>query len=222
LSAIYRRAYDSAAVDYWKQIFSRAWAETKKEFGSLSVKLVPAILVPFLQWREFGMGSVTSVAGLVEVAICVSEAYGIVFAVIYGAKLIAAGPTLLRERDDTIEQLKPKENQFRSKIQWMTIHQQQPGRFNVGLRLEIRSLNAAPTTMYDFELRAVGETNFSKPSGERMQVPTGALVERMFHLDISASRDDLAAFQIGGKWKMTFKDVHDNEHQTPVFQFVRN
>src|ERR1700719_3794878 len=109
-------------MDYWKQIFRRAFAETKKSIGSLFVKLAPAILVPLLLWREFGMGSVTSLAGIVPIAICLLEAYGIVFAALYGWKVIAAIPILLHDRDATIAELNPLDMPaFRVVIEQMNV-----------------------------------------------------------------------------------------------------
>ena len=215
-------------MDYWQQIFYRAFAETRKEFGSWSVKLGPAILVPFLLWREFGMGSVTSIAGLLEVAICVSEAYAIVFAVIYGAKLVAAGPMLLHERDETIKRLEGKKNQFRSTIQSMSIYEMrtvaftQPeiARLNITGHIEIRSLDAAPTTMHDFKLHLLGANQRSFPDSGRILVSTGMLAPRAFHVDTPPlSREVAVQVMTASEWKMTFKDTHDNEYETPIYKY---
>jgi len=89
-------------MHYWDEIFHRAWDETKELVSSLFVRIAPAIIAVFLQWWQFGVGSVKSWSILAEFTLSLVEAYGLVFIAIYAWKIVATVPALLRQRDTTI------------------------------------------------------------------------------------------------------------------------
>ncbi len=152
-----------------------------------------------------------------------------VFIVIYGWKVAIAVPTLLLERDkaiesrdDVIAQLKvsPK-SLFRSRISELKVlgHDPMLSKVTVSALLEIRSLDAPPTTMHDFKLSLVGG-NLIASERYTMKVQTGELAQRRFAFEVSGiSAEDAVKVRGASEWKISFKDVHDKDYETPVFKY---
>jgi hypothetical protein len=208
-------------MDYWRQIFRRAFAETRKAIGSMFVKLAPAILVPLLLWQEFGMGSVTSLAGIVPIAVCLLEAYGMVFAAIYGWKVIEAIPTLLHERDAAIADLKPPSvPAFRAVIEQMNVSASNYDSANHILKIwalvQVRTLSSPPAmNIHSMQLWFLSDPPHSSRTVGVPRRFDGSVLRRQeeFILDeISFDQAEKATLP-GSNWKLTFKDVHDKEYE---------
>jgi hypothetical protein len=212
-------------MDYWRQIFRRAFAETRKSIGSLFVKLAPAILVPLLLWREFGMGSVTSLAGIGPIAVCLLEAYAIVFAAIYGWKVIAAIPMLLHERDAAIAQLEPPSvPPFRAVIEQMNAsasnYDSAHSTLKIWALVQVRSLSSPPeTNVHSMQLWFLGDPPFGSRTGGVHRRFDGRVLRRQEEFVLDGISFDQAgkATLPGSKWKLTFKDVYDKEYESEVF-----
>jgi hypothetical protein len=212
-------------MGYWNEIFRRAFTETKTFVGSLFVKIVPPILAAFLLWREFGIGSISSLTGLLTVATCLIEAYGMVFAAIYGWKVIAAIPMLLHERDATIVELKPSSLPvFRAVIEQMNAsainYDSAHSILKIWALVQVRALGTPPeTNIHGIQLWFLSDPQHrSREVGVHRRFDGRVLRRREEFIFDEISFDQAGKATLpGSKWKLTFKDVYDKEYESEVF-----
>jgi hypothetical protein len=218
-------------MDVWKEIHSEAWRQIREsgflEWKRLSGSVGIPIVSGFIQWKA-GVTLPINLAvnlggGLALYTILVFvERYVRIRAIVEDRE--ATWRNSVNDREKTIADLKSLSGQFRSVINSLQItgYSATLSTLSVSVELEIRSLAAPPTTMHDFTLCLLDGRNLvARELGTRMKLDTGELGKRRCNFELSGiSAEDAVRLRSASDWKATFKDVHDNPYETPVFRYA--
>jgi hypothetical protein len=200
-------------MGYWAGIVRRTAKETQTlQPWRLYVSIGTAVLTVF-----FNRAAVTAVESGLGVYLILSVGEFLL-------RLASMPSKIDHEQKQEIARLQDKSGQFRSVIDSLQIigHSTTLSRLTVSAQLEIRSLAAPPTTMYDFTFYLLdGRNLISRDIGTRTKLESGELKKLRCNFEVSGiSAEDAVRLRNASDWKATFKDVHDNEYETPVFRYV--
>ena len=221
--------YASRMDGYWKEVHAEALRRMREngllEWKRLSLSVGIPLISGVVQWRT-GVTLPVNLAvnigsGLTLYTILAFfERYRLTCKVV--EERDAAQRGIICERDATIVRLsQPQLRNYSARIEQFVFGDYKPtlGQFVVSVLVEIRSLGAPSTTMHDFKLWLVDQNLCAGSASHIMNIPTGELIKRRFEF-VPSGIDAASAAKIGkaSKWKVTFKDVHDKEYETPIYE----